>query len=63
MLSDGISMGLSNTNCVATSFAKSISMEGKSDMTSNDTLYSSGSVAMPCIWFMNVFASISAHGD
>ncbi len=63
MLSVGMSMGLSISNHVTTPFAKSIGMDGKSDMTSNDTLHSSGSMDMPCFWLMNVFASISAYGD
>ncbi len=56
-------MGLSVSNLVTTSFAKSIGMDGKDDMTSNDTIHSSGSMDMPCIWFMNAFASINAYGD
>ncbi len=63
MLPDGISRGLSNSNCATTSFANSIGMEGKNDMTSNDNTSSSDSMVMPCIWFMNVFAFISAYGD
>ncbi len=63
MLSVGISVGLSISNLVTTSFAKSIGMDGKSDMASNDTILSSGSMDTPCFRFMNVLTSISANGD
>ncbi len=63
MLSNGISKGFSNSNCATTSFAKSIGMEGKGDMTAKDTIHSSGSMVMPCTWFMYIFVSISARAD
>ncbi len=61
MLSAGIFIELSISNLLTTSFAKSIGMDGKSDMTLNYTIHSSGSMYMPCIWFMNVVVSISAY--
>ncbi len=63
MVCDGTSTGLSDSNCVITSFANATGIEGKCDVTSNATIHSSVSTVMPGIWSMNVFASKSACGE
>ncbi len=50
MFLDGICKGLSNSDCVTSSFAKSIGLEGKMDMASNDTIHSPASMVMPYIF-------------